>query len=125
MDKIGVDRVGVADTVGYASPRQVYGLIRTLRNVVGCDIETHFQNDTGCAIANTYWALEARVTHIDTSVLGIGDRNGITPLGGPMARMVVAGGGYDHGQVQAGGAGGYWRVGSGGRRGQHAFQQLQ
>lgn len=34
MDKIGVDRVGVADIVGYASPRQVYGLIRTLRNVV-------------------------------------------------------------------------------------------
>lgn len=81
---------GIADTVGCASPRQVYDLIRTLRGVVSCDIETHFHNDTGCAVANAYCALEAGATHIDTSVLGIGERNGITPLGGLMARMIVA-----------------------------------
>lgn len=90
VDKVGVNRVGIADTVGCASPRQVYDLIRTLRGVVSCDIETHFHNDTGCAIANAYCALEAGATHIDTSVLGIGERNGITPLGGLMARMIVA-----------------------------------
>lgn len=90
VDQIGVNRVGIADTVGCASPRQVYDLIRTLRGVVSCDIETHFHNDTGCSIANAYTALEAGATHIDTSVLGIGERNGITPLGGLMARMIVA-----------------------------------
>lgn len=90
VDKVGVNRVGIADTVGCASPRQVYDLIRTLRGVVSCDIETHFHNDSGCAIANAYCALEAGATHIDTSVLGIGERNGITPLGGLMARMIVA-----------------------------------
>jgi homocitrate synthase len=73
-----------------ATPRQVYDLVRTLRGVVSCDIETHFHNDTGCAIANAYCALEAGATHIDTSVLGIGERNGITTLGGLMARMIVA-----------------------------------
>ncbi|PVH92793.1 homocitrate synthase [Periconia macrospinosa] len=90
VDKVGVNRVGIADTVGCASPRQVYDLVRTLRGVVGCDIETHFHNDSGCAIANAYCALEAGATHVDTSVLGIGERNGITPLGGFMARMIVA-----------------------------------
>lgn len=70
VDKIGVNRVGIADTVGCASPRQVYDLIRTLRGVVSCDIETHFHNDTGCAIANAFCALEAGATHVDTSVLG-------------------------------------------------------
>lgn len=70
VDKIGVNRVGIADTVGCAHPRQVFDLIRTLRNVVGCDIETHFHNDTGCAIANAFCALEAGATHVDTSVLG-------------------------------------------------------
>lgn len=35
-------------------------------------------------------ALEAGATHIDTSVLGIGERNGITPLGGLLARMYAA-----------------------------------
>lgn len=90
VDKVGVNRVGIADTVGCASPRQVYDLVRTLRGVVSCDIETHFHNDTGCAIANAYCALEAGATHIDTSVLGIGERNGITTLGGLMARMITA-----------------------------------
>lgn len=90
MDKIGVDRVGIADTVGCANPRQVYDLVKTLRGVVSCDIECHFHNDTGCAIANAYAALEAGATHIDTSVLGIGERNGITPLGGLIARMYTA-----------------------------------
>lgn len=90
VDKIGVNRVGIADTVGCANPRQVYDLVRTLRGCVRCDIETHFHNDTGCAIANAYCALEGGATHVDTSVLGIGERNGITPLGGFVARMLVA-----------------------------------
>ena len=66
VDKIGVNRVGIADTVGCANPRQVYELVRTLRGVVACDIEIHLHNDTGMAIANAYTALEAGATHIDT-----------------------------------------------------------
>ena len=91
VDKVGVDRVGIADTVGCANPRQVYDLVRTLRGVVGCDIEIHLHNDTGMgkyikkksffrnpfaycsflAIANAYTALEAGATHIDTCKLSI------------------------------------------------------
>ncbi|RYP16072.1 hypothetical protein DL765_005330 [Monosporascus sp. GIB2] len=89
VDNAGVDRVGIADTVGGATPRMVYDLVRTLRGVVHCDIECHFHNDTGCAVANAHSALEAGATHIDTSVLGIGERNGISSLGAFIARMVV------------------------------------
>lgn len=42
------------------------------------------------AIANAYTALEAGATHIDTSVLGIGERVGITPLGGLVACLYAA-----------------------------------
>jgi homocitrate synthase len=87
VDKIGVHRVGIADTVGVANPRQVYDLVKTLRGIIACDIEFHGHNDTGCAVANAFCALEAGATHIDTSVLGIGERNGITSLGGLVARM--------------------------------------
>ena len=87
VDGMGVDRVGVADTVGIATPRQCYALAHELRRQVSCDIEFHGHNDTGCAIANSYSMLEGGATHIDTSVLGIGERNGITPLGGFIARM--------------------------------------
>jgi homocitrate synthase len=87
VDAMGVDRVGVADTVGIATPRQCYALAVELRRHVSCDIEFHGHNDAGCAVANSYSILEGGATHIDTSVLGIGERNGITPLGGFVARM--------------------------------------
>ena len=84
-----VDRVGLADTVGVATPRQVYTLVREVRRAIGpeVDIEFHGHNDTGGAIANAFEALEAGATHVDTTILGIGERNGITPLGGFLARM--------------------------------------
>jgi homocitrate synthase len=86
-ERMGVHRVGVADTVGIATPRQVFALIREIRSAVRCDIGFHGHNDTGCAIANAYEAIDAGATHVDVSVLGIGERNGITPLGGLVARM--------------------------------------
>jgi homocitrate synthase len=85
--ELGVDRVGIADTVGIATPAQVTRLIAQLRDVVDCDIEFHAHNDTGCAVANALAALEAGATHVDTTVLGIGERNGIVPLSGLIARL--------------------------------------
>lgn len=87
VDQMGVHRVGIADTVGIGTPRQIYELVGGLRQRVRADIEFHGHNDTGCALANAFVALEAGATHIDTSVLGIGERNGITPLGGLVARL--------------------------------------
>lgn len=87
VSELGVHRVGVADTVGIGTPRQIYDLVASLRSRVSCDIEFHGHNDSGCAIANAFSALEAGATHIDTTVLGIGERNGIASLGGLVARL--------------------------------------
>jgi homocitrate synthase len=81
------NRLGVADTVGVAMPQQVYAMVHQLVRLTGLDVEFHGHNDSGCAIANACAALEAGATHIDTTVLGIGERNGITPLGGLIARL--------------------------------------
>lgn len=89
VDGMGVDRVGIADTVGVADPQAVQHVVSTVRSVVSADIEFHGHNDSGCAVANAYAALQAGATHIDTTVLGIGERNGITPLGGLIARLYV------------------------------------
>ncbi len=86
-ERMGVSRVGVTDTVGIATPRQVYALVREVRRAVRCDIGFHGHNDTGCAIANAYEAIAAGATHVDVSVLGIGERVGITSLGGLVARL--------------------------------------
>jgi homocitrate synthase len=82
-----VQRLGVADTVGVATPGQVSALVHQLARLTGLAVEFHGHNDSGCAIANACAALEAGATHIDTTILGIGERNGITPLGGLMARL--------------------------------------
>lgn len=60
-----------------------------VREAIGPDvgINFHTHNDTGCCVANALVAIESGATHIDTSILGIGERNGITPLGGLLARL--------------------------------------
>ncbi len=75
-------RFGIADTVGGASPLQVMNTVRTVRDTLGpdIDIEFHGHNDTGCATANAWMAVLGGATHIDTCVLGLGERNGITRL---------------------------------------------
>jgi homocitrate synthase len=87
VDALGVDRIGIADTVGIATPRQVEELVTLLRRECRAAIEFHGHNDSGCAVANAWAALDAGATYIDTTVLGIGERNGITPLGGLIARL--------------------------------------
>lgn len=89
VDAMGVHRIGVADTVGIASPRQVYALVSLLRNELRADVEFHGHNDSGCAIANAFAAIEAGAGYIDTTVLGIGERNGIASLEGLVARLVA------------------------------------
>jgi homocitrate synthase len=89
-----VNRLGVADTVGVALPTQVWAMVNQLVRLTGLDIEFHGHNDSGCAIANACEALSAGATHVDTTVLGIGERNGITPLGGLIARLYTLNRGY-------------------------------
>ena len=89
VSDLNIQRVGIADTVGIATPDDVYKLVHTVRNTINnkCDIEIHLHNDTGCAIANAYMAIKAGAKYVDSCVLGIGERNGIVPLGGFLSRM--------------------------------------
>jgi len=96
MDLAGVNRVGVADTVGVADPLRTYNLISNLRDIVTCDIEFHGHDDSSCAVANAFCALQAGATHIDTTVLGIGERNGITAMGALIGRLYT----YDKSLVE-------------------------
>lgn len=82
----GVHRIGLPDTVGIATPWQVLervGYFHARYPQVG--LEFHGHNDTGCAVANALAALEAGADCIDVTLLGIGERNGITSLSGLVA----------------------------------------
>jgi homocitrate synthase len=81
------DRFGVADTTGRAMPLQVFDTVRMIAAETGGPIEFHGHNDTGCAIANACMALAAGASHINTTILGIGERNGIAALEGLVAAL--------------------------------------
>lgn len=86
----GVQRIGLPDTVGVATPRQVEQVIRLCaERYPQVGIEFHGHNDTGCAIANTVTALEAGADCPDVTALGIGERNGIASLSGLMAQLYI------------------------------------
>ncbi len=69
----GVDRVSLADTVGYANPAQVSNLFEQALRIAGerlcCG---HFHDTRGLALANVYAALELGVARFDASLAGIG-----------------------------------------------------
>jgi len=78
--QVQVDRLGVSDTVGKALPWQVEEKIKSLRYRFSVELEVHFHNDFGHSISNALAALAVGANWVDTSLLGIGERTGITPL---------------------------------------------
>jgi hydroxymethylglutaryl-CoA lyase len=70
---LGVDRVGLADTVGYADPRQVGELFAKAREVAGDRLACgHFHDTRGLGLANVMAALQAGETRFDACLAGIG-----------------------------------------------------
>ncbi|KAG6373416.1 hypothetical protein JVT61DRAFT_6565 [Boletus reticuloceps] len=90
VDKIGVNRVGIADTVGCANPRQVYELVRTLRGVL---LPTHTppsKREPHTLIHVRPYGPSSPSYSLPAAILGIGERVGITPLGGLIACLYAA-----------------------------------
>ncbi|MDM0037537.1 hydroxymethylglutaryl-CoA lyase [Variovorax sp. J22G21] len=69
----GADRVGLADTVGYAQPMQVKRLFEKGFAVAGDRLACgHFHDTRGLGLANVFAAWEAGVRRFDACTAGIG-----------------------------------------------------
>ena len=75
-----VDAVGLVDTFGVLSPHGVRLFVRSTRERLGVPLETHFHMDFGLGVANTLIAVAEGVEVIQTTVTGIGERAGNTPM---------------------------------------------
>lgn len=75
-----VDAVGLVDTFGVLSPHGVQLFVRRTRERLGVPLETHFHMDFGLGVANTLIAIAEGVGVIQTTVTGIGERAGNTPM---------------------------------------------
>lgn len=73
MKGIGVQHVGVADTIGVGTPLKVQrALEATLKHFDLNDVSGHFHDTYGQALANTLISLQMGVWQFDTSVAGLG-----------------------------------------------------
>lgn len=73
MRQIGVQQIAVADTIGVGSPIKVQRAIEaTLQHYDLEDINIHFHDTYGQALANTWAAIQMGIRRYETSVAGLG-----------------------------------------------------
>jgi len=73
MKDIGVQHVGVADTIGVGTPLKVQRAMEAALQVYALDdVSGHFHDTYGQALANTLATLQMGVWQYDTSVAGLG-----------------------------------------------------
>lgn len=85
-----VHRLGTPDTVGVATPAFVAKRIRALRErYPDTDVEGHFHDDRGYATINALEAVQNGMRFIQTTLLGVGERSGITSMTALMFNLFV------------------------------------
>lgn len=73
MKAIGVQHVGVADTIGVGTPRKVQrALEAALKHYPLEEVSGHYHDTYGQALSNVYASLELGIASFDTSVSGLG-----------------------------------------------------
>jgi homocitrate synthase len=76
-----VDRLGMPDTVGVATPENVIERVEFFRQrYPQVDLEGHFHDDRGFSLYNALMAVRTGMSYINTTVLGIAERSGITSM---------------------------------------------
>ncbi len=76
----GAHRVRFCDTLGILTPSDTYDRIKQLIDTVGLPVEMHTHNDFGMATANAIAGVQAGASFLSTTVMGIGERTGNSPL---------------------------------------------
>ena len=75
------DGIAISDTFGSITPLAMFNFISKIKEFTKKPIEIHCHNDFGLATANTITAVAAGALCVHTTVNGIGERAGNTPLG--------------------------------------------
>ncbi|MEI4768134.1 hydroxymethylglutaryl-CoA lyase [Psychrobacillus sp. FJAT-51614] len=73
VKEAGADRIGIADTIGIATPDQVESLMKKVLVLAGeTPVAIHLHDTRGLGSANAYAAYQAGVRIFETAVSGIG-----------------------------------------------------
>jgi 2-isopropylmalate synthase len=83
MNKRGIERISIPDTVGIMRPRGMHNLVKMVYDNIDTtktSIDVHCHNDVGLALANALAGCEAGADQIHTTIDGFGERTGIPSL---------------------------------------------
>lgn len=78
FSECGADVIQLPDTKGRGSPKKMENIVREVKKAVDSQIEVHCHNDFGLSVAEAVAGIDAGADHVDATVMGIGERNGIT-----------------------------------------------
>jgi len=78
--KLGVNRVRFADTLGILDPLKVFFTLQELVKISKVPLEFHAHNDLGMATANSLAAVQAGFKAVSVTVGGLGERAGNASL---------------------------------------------
>jgi len=80
VQKSGVDRFSMADTVGILRPDKTSELVKSMVSLLDIPVHIHCHNDFGLATANAIEAVCSGAKCIDVTINGLGERCGLPPL---------------------------------------------
>lgn len=83
MNRRGIERISIPDTVGIMRPRGMYNLVKMVHDSIDTSktsLDVHCHNDVGLALANALAGCEAGADQIHTTIDGFGERTGIPSL---------------------------------------------
>lgn len=80
VEKLGVERIDVPDTVGTMTPERYSDLIKFIRTNVKTPLSTHCHDDYGMAVANSLAGIMAGADQSHVTINGLGERAGNASL---------------------------------------------
>ena len=77
---VGVDRLDIPDTVGYATPQYIEQLVKDIKAITRLPISMHCHDDFGLAVANSISGINAGADCAHVTINGLGERAGNASL---------------------------------------------
>jgi 2-isopropylmalate synthase len=77
---VGVDRLDIPDTVGYATPQYIELLVKDVKTMTRLPISMHCHDDFGLAVANSISGINAGAECAHVTINGLGERAGNASL---------------------------------------------
>ncbi len=83
MNRRGVERISIPDTVGIMRPRGMYNIVKLVHDNIDTSktsLDVHCHNDVGLALSNALSGCDGGADQIHTTIDGLGERTGIPSL---------------------------------------------